>query len=721
MTTRTVPRVELWLGIASLAVSAASVAVLPATGVGRMAAFALAGAGTAHVAPFIARSLASRSGRKVIGALPVLIPSFVAAVMFWPFICGERPVMGDHTVHFSRIKIFAEELIPSWRLRGWSDHMFAGFPAGYHYHVLVDVITALIPWISLQAVSLDAAYAWVFTVGWLLPPAAVYHVAKREYGRAVAGLASLLVIIDGGAHPFMGWGSAVTMGAWLSGASCGIGLLTVPSVVRLLEGQGNRRDAGALGLISAIAMLSHPMQALNLPLLWLTAFAAARLAGHRPGRRALALVAVAGVLSVLMAAYWWLPALHTRDQMARLGISWRPVEELGRRFAAGRLFYGSSDLVLFCGLAGSVLLLFARRTLPVLFALHPFVILTLCSKDMESALMATGIGPLTDLVTSVEFTRFSAMIKPLMMVNAAWLLLTAFEHVVRALREHRADDTPAEALSHRTVVRSALITAFAGPFLLGVASETAKLQVARPRVDPAVERAREAASTLVDRIESLSRDDTRFFRIGVSSPKRIGEHLLADLPLRLGRPIYKVGWTPANHFEPQPLKFDLSLLKLLSVRYYITHEQHHDPSFRLIEEAGELRLYEIDGWAEQRFTVKGTGAVTIRTHEPERIVFEAGAGAKGTILLHMSYFSRWHATRDGTPVALRSPRFPPGVKNTLRLIELDLRPGVYELRFVRSWPEHVGALCFWLGLAGTVALILPSRTTGRSRMQPHGE
>ena len=106
---------------------------------------------------------------------------FIATVMMWDMVAGQRPVSHDHTVHYFKAWQLHHDLLPHGKLYGWSNRMFAGYPANYLYPPGADLWVNAVHALFLGAMSFSQAYAIAFWFFHVFSGLAVYR-----FGRAAS-------------------------------------------------------------------------------------------------------------------------------------------------------------------------------------------------------------------------------------------------------------------------------------------------------------------------------------------------------------------------------------------------------------------------------------------------------------------------------------------------------------------------------------------------------
>jgi hypothetical protein len=126
---------------------------------------------------------------------------------------------------------------------------------------------------------------------------------------------------------------------------------------------------------------------------------------------------------------------------------------------------------------------------------------------------------------------------------------------------------------------------------------------------------------------------------------------------------------------------------------------------------GQLRLYLFRDWNPNPFEIRqGAGEIRLMEFGDEEIVLRAEPGAHGLLRLNVSYFPKWHATRDGAPGPI-SATPAPGVDNSA-FMQVPLLPGTYRFRYQKDASDYVGSLLCVLGAAGVVMLTFWQRGRG---------
>jgi len=208
---------------------------------------------------------------------------------------------------------------------------------------------------------------------------------------------------------------------------------------------------------------------------------------------------------------------------------------------------------------------------------------------------------------------------------------------------------------------------------------------------------RDDIQSAVSWINRQAQGENRFFRVAIKAPDKEGNHSLLDLGTLLQVPSLKIGFTPALHFKHGIDVLNEKAFRPLSIRYLITNEKDNPyASFTLKKQFGDLKVFEYLKWNPAPYSIsKGQGNINLLHFSDEEIVLRAHPGAKGRLLLHISFFSRWQATRDNQPIKINRWRHPQAP--LYELMSVRLKPGIYRFQFRRTWIEFTG---YALSIAG---------------------
>ena len=669
-------------------------------------------------------------------ALCVSLLVALTLVMLGKVAAGDRPISADHTVHYFQAWILNERFwSDGWFF--WSNLWFAGYPANYTYPIGAYLWIVLVHWLTLGTLGLDGAYAVAFWLFFVVHGVSVYLLGRLAFNRVVGVVAAVLYLVDRGANSAGGWFWTVDIGTWPIALSIAFSTMATARLARILEG-GTRRDVVWCAVCLGLALLSHPLQLVYVPILCATAFAVSMLVlGWTRVRASAPKVAVAIGCGLLIGALWYLPFLAYSDYSRAYGWQWASFDELGADIYQGTLFPADSKLAsgeaiesrAMDYLSGAVdglaiyvtvlsiialpILLLSRRLLPLLVSALTFLLLVGASSSLHDAL---GLPQWWAGYHFMEWARLSMLFKPFMCVGAAvgaWAIWTGLKQSAS-----RVGLDPARLWSGyaRLTIAVALVL---WPTLPGivVALNRHVLQTAATKSGDRIARDRAA---VVRWIRDAHAQDRRFFRVAARG-EDVDDHSLIDLGTELPVPMIHIGYTPALPFRYTLGKSGEFLavpsdsnetFQTLNVRYVISKVPVERPDWRHLHQFGALALYEFADWNPNPYVVaEGQGEVELVRFEDEAMTFKVGPGARGKLRLNVSHFPRWSASRDGQPVAIGVTSAGQGTG----FMTVDLLPGLYEFRFSRGVAEWLGLVMAVFGVGGLAIFASPRRR------KPHHE
>jgi hypothetical protein len=682
------------------------------------AVYVLAARPPAAVVPVIARA-------RAIAWLPdaVCVATLVALtlVMLGNVAMGDRPISFDHTVHYFQAWLLKERFFEDgWFF--WSNLWFAGYPANYTYPVGAYLWVGLVHALTLGTLTFSGAYAVAFWLFFVLHGLSVYVLGRLAFNRVVGLLAAVLYLVDRGANSAGGWFWTVDIGTWPIAFSVAFSTIATALLARILEG-GSRRHVVWCAVCVGLALLSHPLQLVYLPILCATAAILALFTVGWARLRASGPHAAAAIgFGLLIGALWYVPFLAYTDYARAYGWQWASLEQIGANIYQGTLFPAGATLttrelipsvatsyvpettdglavyVTVLSILALPILLWSRRLLPLLVSTLTFLLLVGASSSLHDAL---GLSTWWESYHHMEWARLSMLFKPFMCVGAAvgaWAIWNGLKQSAASVQLRPAGVWQGAA---RVVVAVALVL---WPILPGfvVALNRHVFQTTATKSGDLFDRDRTA---VVQWLRDAHAKDPRFFRVAARG-NGVSDHSLIDLGTELPMPMIHLGYTPAVPFRytlgdssdflavPQDSS---ETFQTLNVRYVISKMAETHPDWRHVRQFGGLALYEFTDWKPEPFVVaEGQGDVVLGRFEDEAIDFTVIPGAKGKLRLNVSYFPRWSAWRNGEPIPIDVSAAGQGTG----FMTVDLSPGVYELRFSRGVPEWLGLVLALFGAGG---------------------
>jgi hypothetical protein len=624
-----------------------------------------------------------------------------ATVMMADIVGGQRPVSRDHTIHYAKAWLLHSHLLPTGRLFGWTNQWFAGYPANYLYPPGADLWVNAVHALFFGANSFSQSYAIAFWLFHVFSGIAVYRLGRLVGGRAVGLLAALLCLTDLASFRMGGWQYTVEYGVWPQALSLDFGLMALCSLPALVETR-KLAPLGAFGIWTGLAIITHPIYLIFLGLTALTAALAAGLAdGVRAATAALRLF-VACVLSLWVGALWLLPFLTSRSETNSMGVWWDTTFEMAKGLLDLKLFPGTLGYVFAFGIIGISVMLKARRFAPLFVALSALAIPIISNSTFIDEL---HLATLASAFSKIQYIRLSTMVKPFWFVLAAYVAVAVFTHA----RDLVLNGERTRSALSDSAARAAALAGVVGLLTIPVLVPTAQAfwtRNVRKTIMTEAER-----PLLADRIglehwleHELPRDG--FYRVGVFTGDN---HDLMDLGSLIDRPLFKRGFTPASNFIYQMHDRDPAILEAINLRFAISKLFLPEQDFEQLATFGRYSVYRFKHWQPDPFQVlEGAGDVYLTSFHDEDITLLAAPGAHGKLRLNVSYFSRWHAYRDGRPIPISLTYLRESPDDT-GFITVALEPGRYRFAFERTLADRLAIPLGCFGILLCAALILADR------------
>jgi hypothetical protein len=643
----------------------------------------------------------SERGREIAGTAFVII---LASVMLRRCFSGDWPVNHDHPVHLFRIWQLKQHLLAHWTPWSWSQRWFTGCPISTVYPVGADFFVLIVQALSFGTLSLSHAYAIAFWLFYVLYAYGAYYFVSRATGsRLAADVSVLFLLCDPGWNDMGGWFWYVDVGVWTAALGMAPAFIGTVRVADLLENP-QPRTAGALGIYFGLAVLCHPLHlvyfALIIPLLCLARYITT---DKTDWWRSLFWTATGCLGGLLIGSFWLVPNLAAIHYLADIGWLGDTISEIGEKLARGQLFNRMPWLMVAFGFVGSLVFLAARRPLPLVIALFNFVAIFL-----SSATFTNFFGHHIEhwLTNHMIFPRLLMLLKPFWYGAGAFVLVVSIKATYQLLGQSKprmTADRPGARLGLIVFVCVCVV-----PIMFWCLRTFVREEVLRP-TEWAVDRHDLAARAAFIKWANTDLPKLNgFFRIAHGFDQ--DEHSLTDLGIDVPYPFYKIFRTPTgDHFKYALGSDSNASLRAANVRFVLAEHPLNRPDFVFARNFGQgMTLYTFKDWRPQPFEIlPGGGTVTLEQFEDETMVLRAGNDAQGTLRLNVTYFPKWHATRDGYPVAI-TPRPALDVEDSL-FMNVPLAPGTYRFEYRRDWTDYIGSVLFLFGLAGCVMMMQPQR------------
>lgn len=585
---------------------------------------------------------------RVLAALPLLLVTGLALVLLWPVPAGRMPLSADHTVHLTRIAMFAEQLSQG-QLRGWDSTWFFGTPVGELYPVLGDLVVVLVRALSLGLLSWPQAYALGFTLVFVVQGWAMLRVGRALGLGPLPGLvAALLTLADVGAYREGGWLYTVFYGVWPQALSTALTWLALAELCTACETDDavRRRTRLATGALAmGAALLAHPMAMLGLaiggPLLVLTL----GLRSRQALRHTAAVATLGAVLGIAAAAWWLVPMLQHRAWMASYGWMWQPLDRMAAQAAEGHWAQSmptAVGMVVSLGLVS--LIVFGSRTARFVaaFALVQWL---LASRD---ALWGLRLDRLSEGFTHIQYQRFIIAAKPGLFLAAG----AALGLLVRGARAAWSRDA-----RWGRPLAAALVSAAIGLSAWMIVDQRkvcAEYDVGQIQLDrlPGKPELDADYAALLGWLDAQPIDDDPPYRYTVVAHRNL--HWFMDAPALTGIRLYKQGFTPGDNFVHKPEAGSAPLLDRLRVRYIVSAFRRPSRRNPPVATFGAIHVQERAGWDEQPIAwLEGPGTLEVLEDEvDEGVVSVQVSGSEGRtrVVFGVAGFPRWSLMQEGRPV-----------------------------------------------------------------------
>lgn len=276
----------------------------------------------AHQTPtwFIAALVAAPTLLILVTMLGVLDPSgegLGTLLQFPELLRANTPTGADVGVHVLLPQILEESVLPSFRILGWSNAWFAGFPVLFFYPPL--------PMLSIVVLDVFLPYGVAFKIaivaGLVALPGCTYLLVKWVgFDRIVAAMAAVtggLFVFMGSYTEFGGNIKTTLVGGFAHSWSIALAALYIGLISR--GGRERRPFEPWAGIALALLTVSHVASAVAVVAV------SALLLFHRPSRRA---VVGSWLLGFGLAAFWALPFAWYALQGMMADPGWLPVGNL---------------------------------------------------------------------------------------------------------------------------------------------------------------------------------------------------------------------------------------------------------------------------------------------------------------------------------------------------------------------------------------------------------
>jgi hypothetical protein len=614
--------------------------------------------------------------------------------LFWPLLLGRMPISHDHPVHLFKAWHFVEKMLTSFRISGWSEYWFAGWPAGELYPPGTDIWIALFR-LPTFFLSWEKTYAFAFLSMFILSSLAIYWLGSYAIGRLAGFVAACLYLLDPGAWREGGWNYVVNWGVWPQALSNTFAFLAFLMLERLKRKE-SLKDLILLGVMISSSLISHPINLIFLS----TAFIIWFLVQFLLREKIPTLKILQGItIGILLAGFWYVPFIAKTEWAQVYGAPWRSLPQIGYMILSGTLFRGMSPFLFFLGFFGIILGLFQRRPFVLFLSLLSFVLIFIASSSTYDILNYLGL----DKVSSrILFHRFLIPLKICFFLSCGWM-------VFRFSLIFNSPKPSTSKLKNLGVFLFSLLVL--APFLGSIISEFSKRYMKGVGIiltSKDIGKKWEDYQRFLNWSKDLKKKEPNFFRIAYKVYRH--DHSFISAPVTNNIPFYKPnGFTPASNFIHKITSFHPEVLKALNVKYIVSKRPLMLSRIDLIKRFGHIRVFKFMDWHPSRYTIKGPGKAKVKLWEDEKIRIKIwGADSKKSKLkLHVAHYVNWRAYMNGKEVKI-SPAYIYNDK-FLAFMEVPIQDGIIEFRFTRLWMDILGRLFTCIGIAMCIRLKLNKR------------
>lgn len=614
---------------------------------------------------------------------------------------SQAPLTHDHPTHLFKSWHMATQLLPSFRVRGFSPYWVFGFPSD-------ELVPPSELWVVLFRALTFGKLSWLQTYGismfgLLVLTASAAFVFTRQYFGTFAGIvAGLLMLWDPGSWAQGGWGWSVTWGVWPATLGACMILIALTSLEKLTRLRSTRSFVFA-GAWVAISCLAHQVTILFLPVM-----AVLMLCDHWL-RRALSseqlwLVVLACAFGAALSAFYLLPMLARSGQTLDLGMGGGSPSDVAQQLLELRVFPGGLPAYQVLGFVGAVVGL-RRRAPGAFFLAAGTALFVLLSTDLVFSTF--HLERVLPSLLKIEQPRMIFGAKLMWFPLVAYAISLPFENAAEFARRFR--ERPTQQL-RRVFSRWTLGVTVCGVLVLPYAQPALErfkaTQIDKPVPGEQVEFWNDFQKLWAHtaRLRAASKE---LYRIAYDMP--VHDHLSTLAPVFDNTFMYKVGYTPTQLFVGFPMYSDARLFQQLSVKYVVADHELTKDSYELERRFGRLYFYRFKNFDPRPFTVIGQGSAELVEFAPERIrVRVRGANADTRLKLHVSYVDHWRARENGAPLRI-VPATVFDAEDPF-LMEVPARDGEIVFDYVRCASDWIGLLLSLSAVPLLAASVYVART-----------
>jgi hypothetical protein len=610
----------------------------------------------------------------------------------------------DHQIMTSRAQAFYEGLKRGHWLH-WTHAYQGGDSLTDFYPIFANLLTAAVHVVMPRHVEFERTYTFIVLAAWWLRGVAVYHLARRFSGIAIAMLLALASMFEVGKDVWDGiWEGAFFWGMIHNNIALSFGLFAMAFQVDLTKKTTTRAFIGC-ALAVAVTAFAHPLGVV-LVVVATAGLGLATLVG-RGDRKAASWAVVASVLGILLACIWMLPFTNALRTLGfNNSIPGGEYGQLGHGLIDGSM--PTTSYAAFIGFAAvAVAAAVTRRDLVLLSPALCALMLWLLT--LTPLMLSARVFDYFPSFLDGQQRRMLTVIKTAVIPALAWLMALAFGHLGRV-----------GSLAPGPVLGRAIL---AGLLLLGPV---------RTLIDASVGMRKDLVKQLPTDVgprPHTGADHTAAFewlhkqRVQDSSPtpwraailwNNRGRHGAWDEGFRMGVPVVDYVNVPANFLTMRPREATAQGFHDWNIRYAIM--DHPGPPFpgavqRMTN--GGLTIWEVPDY-DDRYVVAPPG-VTVRDLKfgDDVISFTIeGAPPSGVdVQIRCAWFPRWRVRQGDERLNVVAVPAHPGAKAKQEQLLVRAGNGPVVITCDGNMPKYwTGVLftCF-----GAIGLVFLSRARRR--------
>ena len=629
-----------------------------------------------------------RVGARLLIALPWVLLLLAVLVIGYPLL-KEAPLSHDHPTHLFKSWHMATQLLPSFRVRGFSHYWVFGFPSD-------ELVPPSELWVVLFRALTLGKLTWLRTYGvamfalLLLWAVATFCFTRRYFGSLAGVIAGVLMVWDPGGWAQGGWYWCIEFGVWPITLGVACIFLSLVSLEKLLE-KPSARQFAFTGVWVAASFIAHQVTILFLPVM-----VALMLADHwlrrasTPQRMAIALLACA--FGVSLAGFYLVPMLARSGQTLDLGVAGNSPTDVANRLLELKIFDGTFPAFVVLGFVGAMVALRRRAPGAFFLAAGTALFLLLSTDIVIHTFHAERLMP---NLRKIEAQRMLYGAKILWFPLVAYALALPFEGLPGFVRSFRARPLRTlRASSPRYWIGVAACCALLAPYAVPAYHKFKSTQVDKKVPGEEVDFWKDLKLVWAH-TATLRAQSTEVYRIAYDLPMH--DHLSTISPVFDNTFMYKVGYTPTQLFVGFPMYEDLRLYRELCVKYVVSDHPLDAQAYALEKRFGKLSLYRFKDFDGKPFSFTGPGIGELLEFSPERVRLRvSGATSETKLKLHVSYMDHWRARANGESIRI-VPATVFDVQDPI-LMEVPAKNG--EVVF-----EYVNRASDWLGLILTLSAV----------------